>query len=410
MNEAYRPTRGIDPGDERERDRLGDERERDDEAGEQLDAEHAERRQGETDGQRRSFGGARGERRAECIGTALTLGERVAVAALTVAQGPGQLAADVERRAADELHARAIPIKKHTTTSTQTPRSAPTSASNSRPTTATVAAAPPAPTPGMSANSEATRNATVPGSPIQRSNASGSHGRPPNSATSSIGFGSPSRGISIREQRRHGDRRTEHDDPAPRRTIPSRAAAVTSTERAAIGSGRPPSAAGADDRHPLRGPTAKAGPRNHPCTRTTSSGGPNPSPFTAASLMRLTPGSRSAHARAPLASGNRSELTSRSSVSVTGGPSTPAALRTRASTRRVKLFVQPITIAPSASTVTHRLTMSRDRFSSHGRPNPAPAFGTPPTPESRRACRAGSRRRSRHRGRWRPRSPRRDRD
>ena len=38
---GVQPDLGIDAGDEREGDRLGDERERDDEAGEQLDAQHA---------------------------------------------------------------------------------------------------------------------------------------------------------------------------------------------------------------------------------------------------------------------------------------------------------------------------------------------------------------------------------
>ena len=36
--------------------------------------------------------------------------------------------------------------------------------------------------------------------------------------------------------------------------------------------------------------------------------------------------------------------------------------------RRVRLFVQPITIAPSSSTVIQRLTMSRSWFSRAGRP------------------------------------------
>ena len=43
VNEAYRPTFGIDPGDQRERDRLGDQRERDDQPGKQLDAQDVAR-------------------------------------------------------------------------------------------------------------------------------------------------------------------------------------------------------------------------------------------------------------------------------------------------------------------------------------------------------------------------------
>ena len=70
-------------------------------------------------------------------------------------------------------------------------------------------------TAASNSTNEAARNATVPGSLIQRLNASGSHGRPPNSAYVIHRVAVASRQIAIYEKRRHGEASTQHDDPDP---------------------------------------------------------------------------------------------------------------------------------------------------------------------------------------------------